>query len=98
MAGKLPLHVCRLCLPLRTQLSAPSCNGKCEGGSSQKNVKLIMCISVWADAHEYVGFPELELLAVLVNYLMLVLRTKCGSSFLFFKLWNRVYLGHGEGS
>jgi hypothetical protein len=35
MAGKLPLHVCRLCLPLRTQLSAPSYNGKCEGGSSQ---------------------------------------------------------------
>jgi hypothetical protein len=35
MAGKLPLHVCRLCLPLRTQLSAPSCNGKCEGGSPQ---------------------------------------------------------------
>jgi hypothetical protein len=34
MAGKLSLHVCRLCLPLRTQLSAPSCNGKCEGGSS----------------------------------------------------------------
>jgi hypothetical protein len=35
MAGKLPLHVCRLCLPLRTQLSAPSYNGKCEGGSQQ---------------------------------------------------------------
>jgi hypothetical protein len=32
MAGKLPLHVCRLCLPLRTQLSVPSYNGKCEGG------------------------------------------------------------------
>jgi hypothetical protein len=35
MAVKLPLHVCRLCLLLRTQLSAPSYNGKCEGGSSQ---------------------------------------------------------------
>jgi hypothetical protein len=35
MAGKLPLHVCRLCLPLRTQLSAPSCNGECEGGFPQ---------------------------------------------------------------
>jgi hypothetical protein len=35
MTGKLPLHVCRLCLPLRTQLSAPSYNGKCEGGSQQ---------------------------------------------------------------
>jgi hypothetical protein len=35
MAGKLPLHVCRLCLLLRTQLSAPSCNGKCEGSFLQ---------------------------------------------------------------
>ena len=33
--GKLPLaHAQIICLPLRTQLSAPSCNGKCEGGSS----------------------------------------------------------------
>jgi hypothetical protein len=40
MAGKLPLHVCKLCLPLRTQLSAPSCNGKCEGGFLQ-TLKLI---------------------------------------------------------
>ena len=38
MVGKLPLHVCRLCLPLRTQLSVPSYNGKCEGGSSHRNM------------------------------------------------------------
>ena len=31
--GKLPLaHAQIICLPLRTQLSAPSYNGKCEGG------------------------------------------------------------------
>jgi hypothetical protein len=41
MAGKLPLHVCRLCLPLRTQLSAPSYNGKCEGGFPQKTNEII---------------------------------------------------------
>ena len=33
---ELPLaHAQIICLPLRTQLSAPSYNGKCEGGSSQ---------------------------------------------------------------
>jgi hypothetical protein len=36
MAVKPPLHVCRLCLLLRTQLSAPSCNGECEGGFPQE--------------------------------------------------------------
>ena len=41
MAGKLPLHVCRLCLLLRTQLSAPSCNGKCEGGFLQPRQKRV---------------------------------------------------------
>ena len=40
MEGKLPLHVCRLCLPLRTQLSAPSYNGKCEGGSQHGTIDL----------------------------------------------------------
>jgi hypothetical protein len=44
MVGKLPLHVCRLCLPLRTQLSVPSYNGKCEGGSSQKSIKWFLVI------------------------------------------------------
>ena len=33
-SGELPLaHAQIICLPLRTQLSAPSYNGKCEGGS-----------------------------------------------------------------
>ena len=33
-SGELPLaHAQIICLPLRTQLSAPSCNGECEGGS-----------------------------------------------------------------
>ena len=34
--GELPLaHAQIICLPLRTQLSAPSYNGKCEGGFPQ---------------------------------------------------------------
>jgi hypothetical protein len=36
-SGELPLaHAQIICLPLRTQLSAPSYNGECEGGSSHK--------------------------------------------------------------
>ena len=35
-SGELPLaHAQIICLPLRTQLSAPSCNGECGGGFPQ---------------------------------------------------------------
>jgi hypothetical protein len=51
MAGKLPLHVCRLCLLLRTQLSAPSYNGKCEGGSSQDTI-YVVCIRIFLQIFE----------------------------------------------
>jgi hypothetical protein len=38
--GELPLaHAQIICLPLRTQLSAPSCNGECGGGFPQKQSK-----------------------------------------------------------
>jgi hypothetical protein len=47
MAGKLPLHMCRLCLPLRTQLSAPSYNGKCEGGSPHPPLKCLVFPILW---------------------------------------------------
>jgi hypothetical protein len=36
---KIPLaHAQIICLPLRTQLSAPSCNGECGGGSQQQKL------------------------------------------------------------
>ncbi|EDL05128.1 mCG147141 [Mus musculus] len=47
MAGKLPLHVCRLCLLLRTQLSAPSCNGKCEGGFPHSFTNWGPCMQIY---------------------------------------------------
>jgi hypothetical protein len=38
---KIPLaHAQIICLPLRTQLSAPSCNGECGRGSQQSRLWL----------------------------------------------------------
>jgi hypothetical protein len=55
MVGKLPLHVCKLCLPLRTQLSVPSYNGKCEGGSSHLGQAYANHRSFLVDAGVMVG-------------------------------------------
>jgi hypothetical protein len=42
MEWRTTLGICADCLPLRTQLSAPSCNGECGRGSQQFSTKEFM--------------------------------------------------------
>jgi hypothetical protein len=43
---KIPLaHAQIICLPLRTQLSAPSCNGECGRGSQHTNNQVIQSVN-----------------------------------------------------